>query len=37
MWNAVVALMHAPKSRSPSRRARSRNAATVDSSSNTMP
>ena len=33
----VIGAMHAPKSRSPSRRARSRNAPAVDSSANTMP
>ena len=37
IWNAVVADMHAPKSRSPSRRARSRKAVTGDSSVKTMP
>ena len=36
IWNAVIGAMHAPKSRMPSRRARSRNAAVVDSSANTM-
>ena len=36
IWNAVNGAMHAPKSRMPSRRARSRNAAVVDSSLNTM-
>ena len=37
IWNAVIGAMHAPKSRRPSRRARSRNADAVDSSVNTMP
>ena len=36
IWNAVNGAMHAPKSRMPSRRARSRKAAVVDSSLNTM-
>ena len=35
-WNAVVGAMQAPKSRMPSRLARSRNAAVDDSSANTM-
>ncbi len=36
-WKAVIGLMQAPKSRKPSRRARSRKAPTVLSSLNTMP
>jgi hypothetical protein len=36
IWNAMNGAMHAPKSRIPSRRARSRNAAVDDSSVNTM-
>ena len=36
IWNAVIGAMQAPKSRIPSRRARSRNAAVANYSVNTM-